>query len=802
MSVPPIDYSSSSSFPAPPFQHSSSPRSPSSSTSHRLFSQTSFPLTHAEEDDEEDVLGLAADCRREIRRLLHCTYRYRRPVSGDQRRDHHCGPWPVADREGEDGVWDAEYDYHMNRLDSCESVADMLGYLLLFGPLLQKQLHPTDCDDRLLGYIRGQLELLRSAEGTFLQVEKAGAAAAKAVAAGRGGWIEGDEENDAGCQVSAVVYDLGKEERTDVDVEQTPKVRVGLRLPLDESLLLELLQEEEDDVTPKFQETAGHTTATPEDVGGFSPSASSSSSSSVSSSVGGVSPAACGERMTGVRYSARKQQWLAAWSENAREVRRYFAVGRHGFERARQLAMRCRLDAQARMWRCGRAKSAARLGERAGVVGWEDEEERERGEEEEEVDYKEQEGQQDIGAMLNGGTAIAVAPRHDVAPKELRRPRAEPRMEGVFYERRIKTWVAYWAEGRVLRCRRFAVDKSGYEGARQLAIRCRRGRDRRRMERPSVVAAHRKRPFGAEGRKRLYDGAKRAASLGGVMFDTEKLSWVTRERREDDSKSATGGRKSRDAFRVRKYGYGKSLDVVRRAATESKKRSRGMRVGEGDDRNKPIGDKERRRQRRRHETDVDVRLGRNGSNTSSSRARLGAASSVRQTNSGGQRAARGWQSAAATSRLSQQPGVAARWREQKRTAEASDLIKAEDEKSAFAGLRELLDGGGGDTSRSCWRGGEEGEEARLPAGGYARLGGGTWGEGRVGPACSQSFSMVKGVRYSTFSDTWVGDMMVKGKRITQHFAVKKLGWEGARARALKWRRDMETHVYECAVDHT
>lgn len=64
-----------------------------------------------------------------------------------------------------------------------------------------------------------------------------------------------------------------------------------------------------------------------------------------------------------------------------------------------------------------------------------------------------------------------------------------------------------------------------------------------------------------------------------------------------------------------------------------------------------------------------------------------------------------------------------------------------------------------------------------------------------GSAYHSSFSIGKGVRYSTFSDTWVGDIMFRGKRLTQHFAVKKMGWEGAKAMALKWRQDMEMCAY-------
>lgn len=57
-------------------------------------------------------------------------------------------------------------------------------------------------------------------------------------------------------------------------------------------------------------------------------------------------------RIPGVRFNPKKQQWLAAWNDNTREIRRYFSVKQYGFEQARILAVKARQEAEKAGARC------------------------------------------------------------------------------------------------------------------------------------------------------------------------------------------------------------------------------------------------------------------------------------------------------------------------------------------------------------------------------------------------------------------------------------------------------------------
>ncbi|SCM22975.1 transcription factor with AP2 domain(s), putative [Plasmodium chabaudi adami] len=57
-------------------------------------------------------------------------------------------------------------------------------------------------------------------------------------------------------------------------------------------------------------------------------------------------------RIPGVRFNPKKQQWLAAWNDNTREIRKYFSVKQYGFEQARILAVKARQEAEKAGARC------------------------------------------------------------------------------------------------------------------------------------------------------------------------------------------------------------------------------------------------------------------------------------------------------------------------------------------------------------------------------------------------------------------------------------------------------------------
>ncbi|CRG99628.1 transcription factor with AP2 domain(s), putative [Plasmodium relictum] len=208
-------------------------------------------------------------------------------------------------------------------------------------------------------------------------------------------------------------------------------------------------------------------------------------------------------RIPGVRFNPKKQQWLAAWNDNTREIRRYFSVKQYGFEQARILAVKARQEAEKAGARC---KPMFHVHGRKAVDTLSN-------------DIMKNDMEENYNNTLsNNAIGNDLLNKKELIKSEnkgLKRGRGRPPkrklsedsqlslddveqnfcrnnenmelmecmesfdkdctrpMKGVSYNDRKGSWLAYWSIGKNFQMRRFPIKKLGFEKAKELAIQCR-----------------------------------------------------------------------------------------------------------------------------------------------------------------------------------------------------------------------------------------------------------------------------------------------------------------------------------------